>query len=126
LCEGRIFIPDDSVLKRLILEEAHKSSFTIHPGATKMYQDLKKDYWWLVMKMEIAEFVARCIVCQQVKIEHQRPAGLLEPLEIPQWKWEQLSVDFAGGLPRTQKGHDLIWVIVDRLTKSAHFLPVKL
>jgi len=113
LCEGRIFVPDDSVLKRLILEEAHKSSFRFHPGATKMYQDLKKDYWWPVMKTEIAKFVARCIVCQQVKIEHQRPAGLLESLEISQWKWEQLSMDFAGGLPRTQKGHDSIWVIVD-------------
>ena len=101
LFEGRICVADDSELKRLILEEAHKSHFTIHPSATKMYQDLKKDYWWLVMKMEIAEFVARCIVCQQVKIEHQRPAGLLEPLEISQWKWEQISMDFVGGLPRT-------------------------
>jgi len=77
------------------------------------------------MKTEIAEFVARCILCQQIKIEHQRPAGLLEPLEILQWKWEQISMDFVGGLPRTQKGHDSIWVIVDRLTKSAHFFPVK-
>jgi len=83
LFEGRICVADDSELKRLILEEAHKSHFTIHPSATKMYQDLKKDYWWPRMKTEIAEFVARCIVCQQVKIEHQRPAGLLEPLEIP-------------------------------------------
>ena len=64
-------------------------------------------------------------MCQQVKIEHQRPTGLLEPLEIPQWKWEQISMDFVGGLPRTQKGQDSIWVIVDRLTKSAHFLLVK-
>jgi len=125
LFEGRVCIPNDLELKRLILEEAHKSSFSIHPGATKMYQDLKRDYWWPGMKTDIAEFVARCMVCQQVKIEHQRPAGLLEPLEIPQWKWEQISMDFVGGLPRTQKGHDSIWVIVDRLTKSAHFLPVK-
>jgi hypothetical protein len=90
-----------------------------------MYQDLKREYWWPGMKMDIAEFVARCIVCQQVKIEHQRPAGLLQPLEIPQWKWEQISMDFVEGLPRSQKGHDSIWVIVDRLTKSVHFLPVK-
>jgi len=125
LFEGRVCISNDLELKRLILEEAHKSNFSIHPGATKMYQDLKRDYWWPGMKTDVAEFVARCIVCQQVKIEHQRPAGLLEPLEIPQWKWEQISMDFVGGLPRTQKGQDSIWVIVDRLTKSAHFLPVK-
>ena len=109
----------------MILEEAHKSSFSIHPGATKTYQDLKRDYWWPGIKTEIAEFVVRCIICQQVKIEHQRPAGLLEPLEISQWKLKQISMDFVGGLPRTQKGHDSIWVIVDRLTKLAHFLPVK-
>jgi len=125
LFEGRICVPDDSELKRLVLEEAHKSNFSIHPGATKMYQDLKRGYWWPDMKTEIAKFVARCLVCQQIKIEHQRPAGLLGSLEVPQWKWEQISMDFVGGLPRTQKGHDSIWVIVDRLTKSAHFLPVK-
>jgi hypothetical protein len=125
LFKGIICVPNDSELKRMILEEAHKSSFSIHPGATKMYRDLKKDYWWPSMKSDIADFVARCIVCQQVKIEHQRPAGLLQPLEIPPWKWEQISMDFVGGLPRTQKGHDSIWVIVDRLTKSANFLPVK-
>jgi len=88
LFEGRVCIPNDSELKRLILKEAHKSSFSIHPGATKMYQDLMRDYWWPGMKTDIAEFVARCILCQQVKIEHQRPAGLLEPLEIPQWNWK--------------------------------------
>jgi hypothetical protein len=76
-------------------------------------------------KKDIAEFVARCIVCQQVKIEHQRPTGMLQPLEIPQWKWEHITMDFVGGLPRTQRGPDSIWVIVNRLTKSAHFLPVK-
>jgi hypothetical protein len=125
LFEGRICVPSDQELRRLILEEAHKSSFSIHPGATKMYQDLKREYWRPGMKTDIAKFVARCIVCQQVKIEHQRPAGMLRPLEIPQWKWEHITMDFVGWLPRTQKGRDSIWVIVDRLTKSAHFLPVK-
>jgi hypothetical protein len=83
LFEGRLFLPNDQELRRLILDEAHKSSFSIHPGATKMYQDLRKEYWWPGMKTDIAEFVARCIVCQQVKIEHQRPAGMLQSLEIP-------------------------------------------
>ncbi|XP_058726825.1 uncharacterized protein LOC131598218 [Vicia villosa] len=81
--------------------------------------------WWPGMKKEIAEYVARCPICQQVKIEHQRPGGMLQPLEIPVWKWDSISMDFIVGLPRARGGYDSIWVIVDRLTKSAHFLPVK-
>ncbi|GAU34277.1 hypothetical protein TSUD_321230 [Trifolium subterraneum] len=122
---NRICVPNDADLKRSILEEAHKSGFSIHPGSTKIYHDLKKNYWWPNMKTEIAEFVSRCIVCQQVKIEHQKPAGPLQPLEIPEWKWEHITMDFVTGLPRNQKGEDSIWVIVDRLTKSAHFIAVK-
>ncbi|GAU28976.1 hypothetical protein TSUD_391740, partial [Trifolium subterraneum] len=122
---SRICVPNNAELKRLILDEAHKSGFSIHPGSTKMYHDLKKNYWWPNMKTEIAEFVSRCIVCQQVKIEHQKPAGPLQPLEITEWKWEHITMDFVSGLPRNQKGEDSIWVIVDRLTKSAHFIAVK-
>ncbi|XP_058769057.1 uncharacterized protein LOC131642912 [Vicia villosa] len=125
LFKQRMCIPNDSELKRLILDEAHKSRFSIHPGSTKMYQDLRKDFWWPGMKKEIAEYVSQCSICQQVKIEHQRPGGMLQPLEIPTWKWDSISMDFIVGLPRTRGGHDSIWVIVDRLTKSAHFLPVK-
>ena len=125
LFNQRICIPNDEVLKRRILEEAHKGNFTIHPGSSKMYHDLKRDYWWFGMKRDIAVYVSECAVCQQVKIEHQRPSGLLQPLEIPVWKWDSISMDFAVGLPRTQGGYDSIWVIVDRLTKSAHFLAVK-
>ena len=78
------------------------------------------------MKRDVAEYVARCLTCQRVKAEHQRPAGMLKPLSIPEWKWDNVSMDFVTGLPRTKKGHDAIWVIVDRLTKSAHFLPVSM
>jgi hypothetical protein len=77
------------------------------------------------MREDIAEYVTRCDTCQRVKAEHQRPAGLLQPLDIPTWKWDDISMDFIVGLPRTHKGNDSIWVIVDRLTKVAHFLPVK-
>lgn len=77
------------------------------------------------MKREIAEFVSRCLVCQQIKVEHQRPTGFSQPLPIPEWKWEHITMDFVAGLPRTQSGYDSVWVIVDRLTKSAHFLPFK-
>jgi hypothetical protein len=85
-----------------------------------MYQDLKKMFWWPGMKKDIALFVAKCLACQRIKIEHQRPSGELQPLEIPEWKWESVAMNFIVGLPRTQTGFNSIWVIVDRLTKSAH------
>ena len=77
------------------------------------------------MKKDIAEYVAVCDVCQRVKAEHQKPAGLLQPLQILEWKWDKLGMDFITGLPRTRSGYDSIWVVVDRLTKVAHFIPVK-
>nr|AAV31274.1 putative polyprotein [Oryza sativa Japonica Group]AAV31378.1 putative polyprotein [Oryza sativa Japonica Group] len=121
----RICVPDNKDLKDVILKEAHDTLYSIHPGSTKMYQDLKERFWWASMKREIAEYVAVCDVCQRVKAEHQKPAGLLQPLKIPEWKWEEIGMDFITGLPRTSSGHDSIWVIVDRLTKVAHFIPVK-
>ena len=90
-----------------------------------MYLDLKDIFWWTGMKKDIAEYVAVCDVCQRVKAEHQKPAGLLQPMPIPEWKWEKLGMDFITGLPRTKTGYDSIWVVVDRLTKVAHFIPVK-
>ncbi|GKD95276.1 putative reverse transcriptase domain-containing protein [Tanacetum coccineum] len=77
------------------------------------------------MKRDVDTFVSKCLICQQVKIEHQRASGLLQPLEIPVWKWDEISMDFVTGLPRTQRKHDAIWVVVDRLTKSAYFLPIR-
>jgi len=90
-----------------------------------MYRTLRGYYWWPGMKREIAEYVAKCLMCQQVKPERQRPGGLLKPLPVPEWKWEHITMDFLFGLPRTPSGYDGIWVIVDRLTKTARFLPVK-
>jgi ribonuclease HI len=123
--KDRICVPQNKEIWDSILEEAHDSRYSIHPGCTKMYIDLKIRCWWEKMREDIAEYVARCDTCQRVKAEHQRPTGLLQPLEIPTWKWGDISMDFIVGLPRTQKGNDSIWVIVDRLTKVAHFLPVK-
>ena len=123
---NRLCVPKDSTIKREILEEAHHSPYTVHPGSTKMYRDLREVYWWNNMKREIAHFVEQCLTCQQVKVEHQRPSGLLQPLPIPEWKWENISMDFVCGLPRTSKNHDAIWVVVDRLTKSAHFIPIRM
>ncbi|KAA0053351.1 ty3-gypsy retrotransposon protein [Cucumis melo var. makuwa] len=125
LFERRLCVPSDSAVKTELLSEAHSSPFSMHPGSTKMYQDLKRVYWWRNMKREVAEFVSRCLVCQQVKAPRQKPAGLLQPLSIPEWKWENVSMDFITGLPRTLRGFTVIWVVVDRLTKSAHFVPGK-
>nr|ABF96926.1 retrotransposon protein, putative, Ty3-gypsy subclass [Oryza sativa Japonica Group] len=101
---NRVCVPDDKELKQLILQEAHESPYSIHPGSTKMYLDLKGKYWWA---------------------EHQRPAGLLQPLQVPEWKWDEIGMDFITGLPKTQGGYDSIWVVVDRQTKVARFIPVK-
>jgi hypothetical protein len=89
-----------------------------------MYQDMKEQFWWHGMKREIAFYIARCDICQRVKAEHQRPAGLLQPLKVPLWKWEEVGMDFITGLPTSNRDMT-IWVIVDRLTKVAHFIPVK-
>ena len=122
----RLCVPDIPELREAVLSEAHSSPFTIHPGSTKMYRDLKQHFWWNGMKQDVALHVARCMTCQQVKIEHQRASGLLQPLEIPTWKWEEITMDFVTGLPLTRKRHDAIWVVVDRLSKSAHFLPIRM
>ena len=122
---ARICVPNIEELKRELLEEAHSSRYSMHPGSTKMFNDMRKIYWWPRMRREVASFVARCLVCQQVKAEHQAPAGKLQSLSIPEWKWERITMDFVVGLPRTFRKNDAVWVIVDRLTKSAHFLPMR-
>ncbi|GJZ78655.1 putative reverse transcriptase domain-containing protein, partial [Tanacetum coccineum] len=90
-----------------------------------MYQDLKKLYWWPNMKAIIAEYVDKCLTCSRVKAECQKTSGLLIQPEIPTWKWERITIDFVTKLPKTSSGHDTIWVIADRLTKSAHFIPTR-
>ncbi|GJU96352.1 putative nucleotidyltransferase, ribonuclease H, partial [Tanacetum coccineum] len=123
--DDRLCVPSDPTLRDAVLTEAHSSPFSIHPGSTKMYGDLKQHFWWNGMKQDIATFVGKCLICQQVKIEHQRASGLLQPLDIPVWKWDEISMDFVTGLPRTQKKNDAIWIVVDRLTNSANFLPIR-
>nr|GEU86176.1 putative reverse transcriptase domain-containing protein [Tanacetum cinerariifolium] len=109
----------------MIMHESHKSKYFIHPGSNKMYQDLKELYWWPNMKADIATFVGKCLTCAKVNAEHQKPSGLLQEPKIPKCKWEKIKMDFVSGLPRTPSGYDSIWVFVDRLTKSTHFLPMK-
>ncbi|GJT40774.1 retrotransposon protein, putative, ty3-gypsy subclass [Tanacetum coccineum] len=123
--QGRIYIPFRSNVKELLFEEAHKSKYYIHPGATKMYLDLKKNYLWQGMKRDCVKCVEKCLTCLKVKAKHQKLYGKIQPLEILVWKWEKITMDFVTKLPRTTKKHDAIWVIVDRLTKSANFIPIR-
>ncbi|GJZ47032.1 putative reverse transcriptase domain-containing protein [Tanacetum coccineum] len=122
---GMSWLPRYGDLRTLIMHESHKSKYSVHLGSDKMYQDMKQLYWWPNMKADIANYVSKCLTCLRVKAEHQKPSGLLVQPAIPQWKWENITMDFVTKLLRTQSGNDTIWVIVDRLTKSAHFLPIR-
>jgi hypothetical protein len=117
----RLVVPVDSTIKKIILEEAHMSKFSIHPGSTKMYQDLKLNFWWSNMKVDIVKYVAECDTCHQMKASHLKSAIVLQPLSIPTWKWDDISMDFIVGLPLTARRKDSIWVIVDRLTKMQSY-----
>ncbi|GJR26119.1 putative reverse transcriptase domain-containing protein [Tanacetum coccineum] len=111
--------------KSMIMHESHKSKYFIHLGSEKMYQEIKKLYWWPNIKADITTYVSKCLTCARVKAEHQRPSGLLVQPAIPEWKWDNIMMDFITKLPKSSHGFDTIWVIVDRLTKSAHFLPIR-
>ncbi|GJY50260.1 reverse transcriptase domain-containing protein [Tanacetum coccineum] len=123
--KNRSWLPLFGSLRDLIMHESYKSKYSIHPGSDKMYHDIKELYWWPNMKAIIAEYVGKCLTCSRVKAECQKPSGLLVQPEIPMWKWERITMDFVSKLPKTSIGHDTIWVIVDRLTKSSHFIPIR-
>ncbi|GJW85818.1 putative reverse transcriptase domain-containing protein [Tanacetum coccineum] len=126
LClNNRSWLPYYGDLRILNMHESYKSKYSVHPDSDKMYQDMKQLYWWPNMKADVATYVSKCLTCLRVKAEHQKPSGLLVQPAIPQWKWENITMDFVTKLPGTQSGNDTIWVIVDRLTKSAHFLPMR-
>ncbi|GJQ92731.1 putative reverse transcriptase domain-containing protein [Tanacetum coccineum] len=112
-------------LRTLIMHESHKSKYSVHPGSDKIYQDIKQLYWWPNMKADITTYVSKCLMCLKVKAEHQKPSSLLVQPEIPQWKWDNITMNFVTKLPRTPSGNDTIWVILDRLIKSSHFLPMR-
>jgi hypothetical protein len=123
---GIIYVSNSNELKNLILREMHNAPYAGHLGHHKTITTVKSQYYWLAMKKEVAYFIARCLECQKVKGEHRHPTGLLQTLNIPEWKWEVVTMDFITKLPRTNKQHDSIMVVVDKLTKAVHFIPVKL
>ena len=108
--QDRLCVPCDKELKKKLLFAAHNTVFTMHHGGNKMYQDLKQQYWWKRMKRDVTEYVFKCLTCQQVKTEHQVPTGLLNPLPILQWKWDNITMDFVSGFSITQQKHDSVWV----------------
>jgi hypothetical protein len=122
--KDRLVVLMDFGLRRKIMDEAHYSRYSIHLGTNKRYQDLKKNFWWTRMKWEIAKYVLECDTYQRIKADHLNPTGNLQPLSIPECKWENICMDFIVALPRTSCGYNSIWVIVDHLTKSSHFIPI--
>ncbi|KAJ4802068.1 polyprotein [Rhynchospora pubera] len=122
---NRICVPNDAEIKALILSEAHESGYALHPGEVKMYQDLRKYFWWPGMKKEVARYVEKCLICQQVKADRKKSAGLLQTLRRPKSKFESITMDFVSGFPKTKGRIEAVWVIVDRLTKVARFIPIR-
>jgi hypothetical protein len=122
--KDRLVVPKNYELCKKIFDEADSSKYSIHPSSTKMYHDLKEQLWWTRMKHETARYVAECDMCRRVKADHMSNAGLLQPLNIPAWKWEDISIDFIVGLPLSARKFNSIWVIMDRFTKSTHFISV--
>jgi hypothetical protein len=120
----RFIVPKKGALKKKILDEAHTSRYSIHPGSTKMYYDLRHQFWCSRMKHEVARYVSECDTCRKVKADYMKPGRLLQPLSIPEWKWDDISMDFIVGLRLTACKFDSIWVIINQLSKSAHFIPV--
>ncbi|GJW03331.1 putative reverse transcriptase domain-containing protein [Tanacetum coccineum] len=124
--QSKAFKQENVLAERLHgLYEQMERKYSMYLGADKMYHDLRDMYWWLGMKRDIAIYVSKCLTCAKMKAEHQRPLGLLQQPEIPEWKWDKITMDLITKLPRLRSGHDAIWVIVDRLTKLAHFLAIR-
>jgi hypothetical protein len=117
-------VPKKETLKKKILDEAHMLRYSIHPGSTKLYHDLRQQFWWTRMMREATHYVSKCDTCRKVKTDYIKPGGLLQPLGITEWKWDNISTYFIVVLSMTAHKFDSIWVIVDRLSKSAHFIPV--
>nr|GFA67489.1 putative reverse transcriptase domain-containing protein [Tanacetum cinerariifolium] len=122
---ARSWLPCYGDLRNVIMHESHKSKYSIHLGSNKMYQDMKKLYWWSNITADIATYVSKCLTCAKVKAEHQKLSGLFVQPKIPEWKWDNITMDFVSKLPKSSQGYDTIWVIVDRLTKSAIFKPIR-
>jgi hypothetical protein len=119
----RLVVPKKEALKK-ILDEAHTSRYSIHPWSTKMYHDLRQQFWWTRMKREATRYVSEFHTYQKVEADYMKPGGLLQPLSILNWTWDDISMDFIMNLLSIARKFDLIWVITDRHSKSTHFIPI--
>jgi hypothetical protein len=122
--KDRLVVPKEATLKKKILDEAHTSRYSIHPGSTKLYHDLRQQFWWTRMKHETTRYVSKCDTCWKVNADYMKPGGPLQPLSVPNWKWDDISMDFIVALPLTARKFDSISVIVDQHTISAHFIHI--
>ena len=116
-------IPDVPKLRRECLRRAHDLPLSSHPGGKRTFKALERDYWWLGMRADADRYVKICSSCQRNKASTQLPAGLLQPLKIPEGRWDSVSMDFITQLPKTESGYDTILVVMDRLSKMVHFIP---
>jgi hypothetical protein len=123
--KGRLYIPNCDDLKRFIMDELHKIPYTSHLDYQKMFTTTRKLFYWPRLKKDIVDYLAKCLECHQVKEKHRHPTGLSQPLPIPKWKWETISMDFITRLSKSTKQNDAIMVVVGKLSKVAHFIPVK-
>ena len=124
--ENLVCVSKERDLKRQIMKETHCSAYVMHPESTKIHRTIKQSYSQNSMKREIVEYVSRCLMCQQIKVEHQGPTEKLQSLPISEWKWDYITIDFISDLPKIRKDNDAIWMIIDRLTKLVHFLSIKM
>jgi hypothetical protein len=120
-----VYVPSSQELRNLALKEMHNVPYVGHPEYYKTITGIRGQYFWPGMKKDVTDYLARCMECHKVKAEHIHPEGLLQPFPIPKWKWEVVTIDFITKLPRTTRQHDSIMVVVDKLTKDAHFIMVK-
>jgi hypothetical protein len=122
--KNRIYVPSSGELRNLVLKEMHDVSYAIHLGYQKTITTVRSYFFWLGMKNDVVDYIARCMECHKVKVQHRHPTGLLQPFPFPKKKWEVITMDFLTRLPRTNKKHDSIMAVVEKLTKAAHFLPM--
>jgi hypothetical protein len=124
--KNRIFVPSSGELRNLVLKEMHNVLYVGHPGYQKTIAVVKSQLFWPGMKKDVSDYITICIECQRVKDEHRHLAGFLQPLPIPEKKWEVVTIDFITKFPKTIRQHDSIMVVVDKLTKVTHFVPIKM
>jgi hypothetical protein len=123
--KNRIYVPSSGELRNVVLKEMHDVPYAGHLGYHKTIIAVRSHLFWPIMKKDVVDYITQCMECHKVKAEHRHPMGLLQPLSIPEKKWEVITMDFIIVLPRTNKQHDSIMVVVEKLTKATHFVPMK-